>query len=240
MQIYIHRNNQQLGPFAEDEIKAQYASGAISLQDHVWWQGQADWMPLGVSPLLAAISPTIPETSTVPSANATGQETSNLAIWALVCGCLSLFLSLLASIPAIILGHMGLNQIKRNPGMQGRGMALAGLILGYVFTLILPIISIIAISILIALGNQVKSTFKTIQAQENSPQSTNSADQSATTSGPITNAPPQTTPAPASTNSPDQSTNSAPASTNSPDSSTNAAPSTNAPDATTNAAPMTQ
>ena len=46
MQIYIHRNNEQLGPFTEAEVRAQLASGAISPQDHVWWQGQPGWVPL--------------------------------------------------------------------------------------------------------------------------------------------------------------------------------------------------
>ena len=178
------------------------------------------------------------------TSGAVAPETSKLAIWALVCGCLSLLFSLLASIPAIILGHMGLNQIKKNPALRGHGMALTGLILGYVFTLVLPIISVIAISVLIALGNQVQSVFSTItsqlaeaQATDQAAQDTNSADQSATNSDQTTNAPDQS--APAATNSPDQSTNNAPAAPASTDSRTNSStPSTNAMDTNTNAAPM--
>ena len=238
MQIYIHRNNQQLGPFTEAEIKAQLTAGAISLQDHVWWQGQADWAPLSQTPYGGSVAPGTPVVPGIPPSEAypagANAPTSKLAIWALVCGCLSVVFSLLASIPAIVLGHLGLNQIKKNPGLRGHGMALAGLILGYVFTVLLPIISIIAISVLIALGNQVKTVFSTINSQLAAEQTTNSPDQTSTT-------PDQSTPAPATTNSPDQSTNSAPASTNSPASSTNSStPSTNAPDSSTNAAPMNQ
>jgi hypothetical protein len=256
MQIYIHRNNEQLGPFTEAEVRAQLASGAISPQDHVWWQGQANWMQLSQSPLLAPGFTAPPGTAAAPSVNATGQETSKLAIGSLVCGCLclTLFCSTFACIPAIILGHMALSAIKQNPGLRGRGMALAGTILGYLFV-VLVIASWI---ILLSLGDQVKDIFKKIQAQENAAQATNSADQSATNSDQTTNAPDQTTPAPATTNSPDQSTNSAPAATNSPDQSTNSTPattnsaasstnspttnapasSTNAPTTSTNAAPM--
>ena len=99
MQIYIHRNNEQLGPFTEAEVRAQLAAGAISLQDHVWWQGQANWVPLGESPLAASLSPTapgaaptapspLPGLATAPSASAgvSASPTSKLAIWALVCG----------------------------------------------------------------------------------------------------------------------------------------------------------
>jgi hypothetical protein len=235
MQIYIHRNNQQLGPFTEAEVKAQLASGAISLQDHVWWQGQANWMPLGQSPLAATLSSTSPGSAPmVPSplpgttavAYTTVQEPSKLAIWALVCGCLTLLCGLLASIPAIILGHLALGEIKKNPNRTGRGMALAGLIIGYVMTLL----SIGAIALYISMAPAILEQVK--EAEKKS---------EVFTPGPSTNAPEQTAPASATTNSPDQSTNSAPATTNSPDSSTNSsAPSTNATDSSTNAAPMNQ
>jgi hypothetical protein len=265
MQIYVHKNNEQLGPFTEAEIKAQLAAGTLSLQDHVWWQGQANWVTLGQSSLAATLSPTAPAAApatpsplpgaAAPSVSESVPQTSKLAIWALICGCLSLFCSLFAAIPAIILGHMGLSAIKKNPALQGRGMALAGAILGYAFTALIIVFSII----LVSLGNNVTEVFKTIEAQENAALTTNSADQSATTPNLTTNAPEQTTPTstPAPTPTPDQSTNSAPAapaptpnqstnsasaSTNSPDSSTNSspstAPSTNAPDSSTNAAPM--
>lgn len=55
---------------------------------------------------------------------------SNKAIASLVCGVL--FMCAPASIAAIILGHLALADIKRTAGqMAGRGMAIAGLLLGY-------------------------------------------------------------------------------------------------------------
>ena len=221
MQIYVHKNNQQLGPFTEAEIKAQLASGAITLQDHVWWQGQANWLPLGQTALGTAgvgvgSLPTMPG-APVPEGVVYGTtaRTSQLAIWSLVCGCLSLLCSLFASVPAIILGHMGLSEIKKNPGLQGRGMAMAGMILGYVFTTLI-IIYIISIIVLVSMGSQVKDIFKTITSQIAAAQAAQSAGNSdeSTNSDQPTNAPDQTTPSATPTNSPDQSTNS--------DSSTNA------------------
>lgn len=147
MQIYVHRDNRQLGPFTEAELKAQLSSGAISLQDHVWWDGQANWIPLGQSSLAATLSlatPPVPKPGmpAVPGTHSVVPVTSQLAIWALVCGCLSLLCSLFTSIPAIILGHLALVEIKKNPSLQGRGMALAGLIIGYVMTLLVLVIYI--------------------------------------------------------------------------------------------------
>jgi hypothetical protein len=56
--------------------------------------------------------------------------TNGLAIAALVCG-IAQFAVGVTCIPAIICGHLARRQIRRT-GEQGDGMALAGLILGYV------------------------------------------------------------------------------------------------------------
>jgi ribosomal protein L40E len=66
--------------------------------------------------------------STVPARN-----TDGLAVAALVLGAAS-FLPPFAicSVPAIILGAIALNRIKRDPTREGKGMALAGLICGSV------------------------------------------------------------------------------------------------------------
>lgn len=80
------------------------------------------------------------------------RPTSPLAITSLVCGLAGVVLfwaiiPVLASIAAVITGHMALGQTKRNPALGGRGLAIAGLILGYIvigiaaFTLISTIIS---------------------------------------------------------------------------------------------------
>jgi hypothetical protein len=249
MQIYIHRNNQQLGPFTETEVKAQLASGAISLQDHVWWEGQQGWVPLSQSFLATQAGvPPVPTTAAPAVPAPAGGKTSGLAIASMVCGIVGLFCGLL-SIAAIVLGHLSRAEIKKNPSLQGSGFALTGLILGYVW---LPIyICIFVFYFLVALGQQVKTVQNEMQPQSvqsttNSDQTTNAADQSIPVT---TNSPDQSTNStPATTNSPDQSTNSTPATTNSPDQSTNSAPaatnsptpSTNAPDNSTNTAPMTQ
>jgi len=80
------------------------------------------------------------------------RPTSGLAITSLVCGLAGLILSwmvfpILASIAAVITGHMALGQTRKDPSLGGRGMAIAGLILGYAvvgilgLTLILSLIS---------------------------------------------------------------------------------------------------
>lgn len=71
------------------------------------------------------------------------RETNGFAIASLVCAILGLCAGFLAALPAIVFGHVALAQINRSGGMQqGRGMAIAGLAIGYVF-LALPVLYIV-------------------------------------------------------------------------------------------------
>jgi Domain of unknown function (DUF4190)/DUF1707 SHOCT-like domain len=56
--------------------------------------------------------------------------TNGLAIGSMVCGIAEIFTLGFAAIPAVILGHLARGQIKRT-GERGDGMAIAGLVLGY-------------------------------------------------------------------------------------------------------------
>jgi len=58
------------------------------------------------------------------------QHTSGKAVGSLVCGIV--WLCGLLSVVAVILGHLSLSEIRRSAGgLKGRGMAVAGLVLGY-------------------------------------------------------------------------------------------------------------
>jgi len=61
------------------------------------------------------------------------RQTSGLAVASLVCGILGWsVLPWLGSIAAIVTGHLARAEVRRAPDrLQGSGMALAGLILGY-------------------------------------------------------------------------------------------------------------
>jgi type IV pilus assembly protein PilA len=72
-------------------------------------------------------------------------ETSGKAIASLVLGICVFVLGILTGIPAIIFGHLAHSDIKKSGGrLQGDGMAIAGLILGYLSIVFIPFILIIA------------------------------------------------------------------------------------------------
>lgn len=151
MNITIHKNGQQLGPYSEAQVSAMLQSGSLGYEDLAWSPGMAEWQPLSSFLNLQIqpnqIPPTIPETGNAPSFVVKKNET--LSIWALVLGIISVlgctFGGFVVGIPAVICGHFGLSRIKRNPSLGGRGMAIAGLVTGYFGILSLPILAALAL-----------------------------------------------------------------------------------------------
>ena len=86
-----------------------------------------------------------------PSATSSHPKTSGLAIWSLVLGILSLIcFTIFSAIPGVICGHKALSRIKNSNGsLTGQGMAIAGLVTGYLgiaFAIfIIPLLAAIAI-----------------------------------------------------------------------------------------------
>jgi len=69
------------------------------------------------------------KTQGMPGSSST--STSGLAIASMVLGILWIWW--IGSVLAVIFGHVALNQIKQSDGARGgRGMAIAGLVLGYI------------------------------------------------------------------------------------------------------------
>ena len=118
-----------------DVLKAAYGEGRITKEEFELRAGRA--MSARTYAQLAAVVadlPAGPHLGVMPYQPgyypAVNTPTSGLAIGALVCGILELFTLGFAAIPAVILGHLARNQIRRT-GERGDGMAIAGLVLGY-------------------------------------------------------------------------------------------------------------
>lgn len=85
-------------------------------------------------------------------------QQSGLAIASLVCGVISFFFGIFSAIPAVITGHMALTELKKWPGkfdQSSRGMAIAGLIMGYIF-IGLTILGVILIVVLVIFVSAAK------------------------------------------------------------------------------------
>jgi len=99
--------------------------------------------PADVSPTVTpAVSVVAPLQSPPPQPG----TTNTFAIVSLICGFLSLFFP--AAVVAVVFGHLSRSQIRRQGNVQkGAGMALAGLIMGYLGICFIPFLIIAAIAI---------------------------------------------------------------------------------------------
>jgi hypothetical protein len=59
MQIFIARNNQQLGPFELTTIQAQLNDGSLAPSDLAWYEGAAGWAPLSTVPGIVISAPPV-------------------------------------------------------------------------------------------------------------------------------------------------------------------------------------
>jgi len=88
------------------------------------------------------------ESASVTTIPAGPAQTSGKAIASLVCGLL--FFVPFAFVPAVIFGHLGLSEIRKSAGrLKGDGLAMAGLVLGYIWIVSIPIIILIIAAIAI-------------------------------------------------------------------------------------------
>jgi hypothetical protein len=144
MQIHLSTAGQQQGPFTLDQVNASIASGAIApAATLAWYEGCAQWMPLSSIP--GIITPAGPAGAPPPPlryyqpGGPTGDATAGLipyknphALTAYYLGIFSIIptLGLVLSLPALILGIVGLKKRKANPIIKGAAHAWVGIGLG--------------------------------------------------------------------------------------------------------------
>jgi type II secretory pathway pseudopilin PulG len=151
MQYHVAKNGEKSGPFEKEEVYRRLVSGELSGSDLGWCEGMAEWEPL--SKLIPPQTPPIPSSANkaVFASSAIrvagplpNTKTSGMAVASMICGILGLLLWL-PCIPAVILGHLGLSAIKKSAGaLKGGGMAVTGLVTGYLMIAAIPIIAILA------------------------------------------------------------------------------------------------
>jgi hypothetical protein len=134
----IGADGNQYGPISLGQMRQWIAEGRVNAQTRVQEAGAADWKTAAEFPELgftpAGGAPGAGPTSPPPLAGQLPAQQNGLAITSFVLGLLSLVcFGFLASIPAIICGHLARAHARRSPGQYGgAGFALAGLIMGYV------------------------------------------------------------------------------------------------------------
>lgn len=132
MQIFIHRDNQQQGPFSVDEINDRLRSGAvIASGTFAWYEGCSGWMTLDKVPGVFMLNtPPTFVAGAMPSSqsDATGGLIPYKNPYALVGYYLSIFsmipfVGIPLGVAGIICGIVGVRRRNRNPMMRGTAHA---------------------------------------------------------------------------------------------------------------------
>jgi Domain of unknown function (DUF1707)/Domain of unknown function (DUF4190) len=114
---------------AIDVLKAGYAEGRLTKEEYDLRADQA--FAARTVGDLARVTADLPGGHLAqPAWPAAPARTNPLAIASLACGVGQVFLGPLSTFPAIVLGHMARREIRRT-GENGKGMAAAGLALGW-------------------------------------------------------------------------------------------------------------
>lgn len=144
---YADTAKQQIGPVSDSEIQNLISNGTVNKSTMVWNESMSGWLLLEQTPLNTFCpKPAPPPMSHMATPPSGSNKNEPLATWALVLGIISIVgCGILAGIPAVICGHIGLSRIKQNPSLGGRGKAVAGLITGYLSILILAALTAFAL-----------------------------------------------------------------------------------------------
>lgn len=145
MEWYYSNESDQQITFEESEFQTLVREGKITPSTLVWNEALPDWKEAAHArpDLFPVASPSPysnpPAIQQGPPAIPTTVPQDGLAVTALVCGILSFFgifcivFAFVPSIAAIICGHISRKKIRNSEvPIGGNGMALAGLICGYV------------------------------------------------------------------------------------------------------------
>lgn len=128
MQIFIQHDGVQEGPYSPDAVRLLLRDGSILRSDLARHDAKGEWMQLEALLGIEIGSVRVPHTSV-------------LAVWCLNLGILGILTLGIPSIAAIICGHLSLGKIKRSAGLlTGKGLAIAGLVLGYIGVVIGPLL----------------------------------------------------------------------------------------------------
>ena len=139
-----------------DQIRSLAAQGVIRPDGLVWNESLPNWIRAKDVPLLAFPSAPEPDFSRQPSpVRETSTEAdapaplSQLAIASFVCGVVGVGSGILfvpLGLLAVVFGHVTLYTRKMQNGeLRGKGLAIAGLTIGWCCLLILPIIAYLVI-----------------------------------------------------------------------------------------------
>ena len=152
---YYTRAGEELGPVTALQLKQLIGIGEVQADEYAWMEGMSNWLRVADVPEFAAALGTKPGNLSASTATVPPGAISSMAVASLVLGLLSF--TIIGAILAIVFGHVAQAQIKQSQGtLGGKGLALAGLIMGYLVIVPAVIVGIVYVAILVLAPTGVK------------------------------------------------------------------------------------
>jgi hypothetical protein len=137
----IGADGKEYGPISLEVLRQWMAEGRANAETRVLPEGATEWKTVASLPELSIIAPTASTPTNAPATISLPPRPRNnsYAVAGLTLGILGMTVGLCCcygfpfSIPGLICSTIGLNKIKQDPVTeQGRGLAIAGLVLSIV------------------------------------------------------------------------------------------------------------
>ncbi len=130
----IGADQKEYGPVSADQLRQWIAEGRANGQTKVQPAGGTDWKAMEELPEFADVLPktAAPAPGVLMPPLPSQPRNSQMAVWAMVTGILSVLCCQFLGPVAIVLGAVALSQLKSCPELAGRGFAVTGIALGIV------------------------------------------------------------------------------------------------------------
>lgn len=143
---YYIAGTERQGPVDENKLRKLLESQELQPDTLVWRKGLAEWQRASQLPELSGVLSPGSQVAAYPVPIKMQGADQSLAVIAFVCSVVGIFLNCCSAcigipvmIAGIVVGHVALAKIKKDPdGFGGRALALAAVIIGYfVFSLMI-------------------------------------------------------------------------------------------------------
>jgi hypothetical protein len=140
----IGADQKEYGPISIEQIRLWIQEGRLNATSRIQVDGSGEWKLLRDMPEFAPLLPPPPAPITFP-VTPQAPTTNPMAGWALGTGIFSVVCCQICGPVSIVLGVLALSQLKQNPTQGGRGLAIAGIVLGIISLLISFFVIILSI-----------------------------------------------------------------------------------------------
>jgi hypothetical protein len=160
----IGADQKEYGPISADQLRQWIAEGRVNGSTQVQPEGATGWKTVSELPEFAVSvpgsAPSVPVAPIQMPGPRPAAKANQVAVWSMITGIIAIIPCCWAfggviGLISIVLGIVGLSQIKQNSRQTGSGFAIAGIVMG-----ILSLLITVAIWLTLAAFPQIMTNFQ--------------------------------------------------------------------------------